>query len=79
MREPAGSSMRAADLGRNKGFRVLSFRHLNDDTFLTARRGSGTFSLKIDDRGRVLAIVPMGRTQSSPGGRTTRDRDHDRR
>jgi hypothetical protein len=56
---------RAADLARSKGFRVLSFRHRSDDTFLIAKRGTGLFSLKIDDRGHILAVVPVrGRVDS---------------
>ena len=50
---------RAADLARSKGFRVLSFRHRSDDTFLVAKRGNGLFSLKIDDGGHILAVVPL--------------------
>lgn len=74
---------RAADLARSKGFTVLSFRHANDDTFLIARRGNGMFSLKIDDRGRILAITPMNQPQPQAPLRSLitggHDRDNDRR
>ncbi|HTJ59389.1 MAG TPA: hypothetical protein VL418_17785 [Devosiaceae bacterium] len=68
---------RAADLARSKGFKVLSFRHSSDDTFLVARRGNDLFSLKIDDRGHILAIVPMNQPQRSLGSLTGRDGDRD--
>lgn len=53
----------AADIARSKGFTVLSFKHVSDDTFIVARRGNGLFNLEIDDKGRFLAAVPIRQNQ----------------
>ena len=52
---------RAANLARSQGFKVISFKHSGDDTFVVVQRGDDFFTLKIDDKGRLLATAPLRR------------------
>ena len=56
---PFSPVKQAADLARSKGFKVLSFQHRSDDTFLVAQRGNALFMLKINDKGQLLSTTPI--------------------
>lgn len=58
---PFSPVKQAADLARSKGFRVLSFQHRSDDTFLVGQRGNALFMLKIDDKGQLLSTTQIRR------------------
>lgn len=51
--------MTAANLARSKGFRVLSFKHQGDDTFLVGQKADALYQLKVSDKGVLLAVTPI--------------------
>jgi hypothetical protein len=56
---PVSPVKQAADIARAQGFKVLSFKHVNDDTILVAQKGNALFQIKINDQGKVLAMTQI--------------------